>query len=77
LLIVGAPFGEWRDKPQADRTMIHFKKHFKKWEKDRRLMLTTSAAGYHGANRVREAPPAPAVDAPLTEMVAGYKASRT
>eukprot|EP00978_Attheya_sp_CCMP212_P005328 scaffold11894_cov53-Attheya_sp.AAC.6 len=58
---------KWRDKPQADRTMIHFKKHFKKWEKDRHLMLTTGAAGYHGANHI-EAPPAPAADAPLDKM---------
>eukprot|EP00978_Attheya_sp_CCMP212_P019478 scaffold54635_cov57-Attheya_sp.AAC.2 len=58
---------KWRDKPQVDRTMVQFKKHFKHWEKDRRLMLTTGAAGYHGANHV-EPPPAPAADAPLDEM---------
>jgi hypothetical protein len=58
----------WREKTQADRTMLNFKKHFKHWEKDRRLMLTTGAAGYHGANHVGAAPPAPAADEPLTEM---------
>eukprot|EP00978_Attheya_sp_CCMP212_P003306 scaffold6820_cov39-Attheya_sp.AAC.1 len=58
---------KWRDKPQADRTMVQFKKHFKHWEKDCRLMFTTGAAGYHGANHV-EPPPAPAADAPLDKM---------
>eukprot|EP00978_Attheya_sp_CCMP212_P017275 scaffold45987_cov32-Attheya_sp.AAC.2 len=35
------------------------KKHFKMWEKDRRLMLTTGTAGFHGANHVE--PPAPVI----------------
>jgi hypothetical protein len=61
----------WRDKDQQDRTMVLFKKHFKKWEKDRRLMLTTGTAGYHGANHAGNIPPAP-VEAPpvITEMEA-------
>jgi hypothetical protein len=48
---------DWRKKPQADRTMATFKKHFKMWEKDRRLLLTTGAAGFFGANHLE--PPAP------------------
>eukprot|EP00978_Attheya_sp_CCMP212_P035435 scaffold154321_cov49-Attheya_sp.AAC.3 len=48
---------DWRKKPQADRTMATFKKHFKMWEKDRYLMLTTGTACFHGANHVE--PPAP------------------
>jgi hypothetical protein len=63
---------DWRSMTQASRTMLQFKKHFKKWEKDYRLMLTTGTAGYHGANHVPEAPPAPApVAAPvITELEA-------
>eukprot|EP00978_Attheya_sp_CCMP212_P005593 scaffold12552_cov55-Attheya_sp.AAC.1 len=48
---------DWCKKSQADRTMATFKKHFKMWEKDRRLMLTTGTAGFRGANHVE--PPAP------------------
>eukprot|EP00978_Attheya_sp_CCMP212_P008993 scaffold21179_cov47-Attheya_sp.AAC.4 len=62
---------DWRDKAQKkDRTMVLFKKHFKKWEKDRRLTLTTGTAGYHGANHVDDAPPAPVVAPPDAEMEA-------
>jgi hypothetical protein len=50
--------------------MAHLKKHFKKWEKDRRLMLTSGAGGYHGANHVDAAPPAPVVAPVVTEMKA-------
>ena len=59
---------DWRATTQASRTMIQFKKHFKKWEKDYRLMLTTGTAGYQGANHVGEAPPAPIVAPVITEM---------
>eukprot|EP00978_Attheya_sp_CCMP212_P035594 scaffold155660_cov58-Attheya_sp.AAC.6 len=52
---------DWHRKAQPDHTMLSFKKHFKMWEKDCRLMLTSgSTAGYyHDANHV--APPKPIV----------------
>eukprot|EP00978_Attheya_sp_CCMP212_P049109 scaffold616728_cov59-Attheya_sp.AAC.1 len=50
------------------------------WEKDRRLMLTTGTAGFHGANHVEPpapvVPPAPAtpINAELVEMRAALQA---
>jgi hypothetical protein len=40
----------WTEKPAADHTMANFRTHFNKANKDRRLDLTTGAAGLHGAN---------------------------
>eukprot|EP00978_Attheya_sp_CCMP212_P037757 scaffold181064_cov60-Attheya_sp.AAC.1 len=70
----------WRKKSQADRTMATFKKHFKMWEKDRCLMLTTGTAGFHGANHVEPpvpaAPPIPVapINAELVEIRAALQA---
>jgi hypothetical protein len=47
---------EWRDKPAADKTFDNLKLHFKKWDKDRKLLATSSSAGYHGANHASNVP---------------------
>ena len=61
---------DWHNKPHLDRTMAALKNNFKKWEKDRRLMLTSGTAGYHGANHVDAAPPAPPIVPVVTELEA-------
>jgi hypothetical protein len=41
---------EWRAKPTAEQTLANVKTHFRKADLDRRkLELTSSSAGYHGA----------------------------
>jgi hypothetical protein len=66
---------EWRAKATKDKSMADFKKHFKKWDKDRKLTLTAGQAGYHGAaNHVDTTtitPPVPQlapVPPPTTEL---------
>ena len=59
---------DWRGLTQpAQQTFVEFQKHFKRWERDRRLTDTSASAGYHGANQVVQHPepvfPAPPVDA--------------
>jgi hypothetical protein len=43
---------EWCDTPAADKTFANLKMHFKKWDKDRKLLETSSSAGCHGAHHV-------------------------
>jgi hypothetical protein len=43
---------EWRNKPDVDKTFAAFQVHFKRWDRDRLLLLNTRMAGYHGANHV-------------------------
>jgi hypothetical protein len=50
---------EWRAKAPKNKTMVDFKKHFKKWDKDRKLTLTAEQAGFHGANHVDTTIPPP------------------
>jgi hypothetical protein len=45
-----------RDKPADDKTFENLKLHFKKWDKDRKLLATSSSAGYHGANHASSTP---------------------
>eukprot|EP00978_Attheya_sp_CCMP212_P045382 scaffold344004_cov59-Attheya_sp.AAC.1 len=33
-----------------DKTFANLQTHFKRWDRDRLLSLTTQAAGYHGAH---------------------------
>lgn len=49
---------EWRQKTVANQTMTTFRAHFRAADLDRRNQLTTSEAGYHGANNIQPAPPA-------------------
>jgi hypothetical protein len=55
---------EWRDAPADAKTFAHLKTHFKKWDKDRKLIETTSSAGYHGAHHVPQQPTPAAAAAP-------------
>ena len=43
----------WRAKVEADRTLVTFKAHFNKANKERARKLTAKAAGYHGANAAK------------------------
>ena len=42
---------KWRDKAEADRTLVNFKTHFNRENKERLRKLTAKTAGYHGANQ--------------------------
>jgi hypothetical protein len=59
---------EWRDKPAADKTFNNLKLHFKKWDKDRKLLATSSSAGYHGANHASSNVPSSDSQATLTQL---------
>jgi hypothetical protein len=50
-------FELWRLKPEADRTMDNFKKHFCTINKARLAKLTAQTAGYHGAHAASSVSP--------------------
>lgn len=47
---------KWRDLPDAQWTLVNFKNHFSKANKERIRQLTARAAGYHGANMTTDIP---------------------
>jgi hypothetical protein len=53
------PSREWRNKAAADKTEANFLIHYRAADKDRRLTLTTSTAGFHAANQAQSPPPTP------------------
>jgi hypothetical protein len=57
---------KWRDKDQADWTMVIFQDHFTRANKERIRKLAAQAAGYHGAHSAIVVPPAGANSAAVT-----------
>jgi hypothetical protein len=57
---------KWRNKDQADWTMVIFQDHFTGANKERIRKLTAQAAGYHGAHSAVVVPPAGANSAAVT-----------
>jgi hypothetical protein len=56
---------EWRGKPDADKTLTTFRRHFRDADQDRRHSTTTAgSAGYHGANAAIKQPPTQTATAP-------------
>ena len=45
---------KWRDKPTASKTLVNFKSHFNKENKERQRLLTAKTAGFHGAHATTE-----------------------
>jgi hypothetical protein len=55
---------KWRDKLAAEQTMVNFRLHFDKANKERRHRLTISTAGLHGANNANGTMPQAAANPP-------------
>jgi hypothetical protein len=47
---------KWRDRPDAEWTLVNLKAHFKKADQERIRVLTARGAGYHGAHAAVESP---------------------
>jgi hypothetical protein len=60
---------KWRNKDQADWTMVIFQDHFTRANKERIRKLTAQAAGYHGAHSAVVVPPAGANSAALLHLL--------
>eukprot|EP00978_Attheya_sp_CCMP212_P006679 scaffold15489_cov53-Attheya_sp.AAC.7 len=56
---------DWRKKPAADKTFAQLQVHFKRWDRDRKLLATARSAGYHAAHHAVE-PGHPVPHPPLT-----------
>jgi hypothetical protein len=71
----------WRLKPEADKTMDNFKKHFRIKNKARLAKLTAQTAGYHGAHAASSVSPSvtgtstPPAPRPVTNAVAAMTPS--
>jgi hypothetical protein len=48
------PLDKWRDKTEADKTLANFKRHITIENKERVRKITAKAAGFHGANHLKE-----------------------